>query len=59
MASSGKNKAGIDRALANLPNDEDFEKDPDLLKTIRQATYPVLTQLRPVPLTQTSEDQQD
>ncbi|CAM9408799.1 unnamed protein product [Ascophyllum nodosum] len=53
VASSAKTKAGIDRALANLPSDKAIGEDPELLGTIRRSTYPVLTQLRPVPLTQT------
>lgn len=44
------NKGGFDQALAGLPTDEALEKDPGLLKSFRHFTYPVLTQLRPVPL---------
>lgn len=55
MASYGpKGKTGIDRALANLPTDEALEKNPDMIKDIRRSTYPVLTQLRPVPLGQST-----
>ena len=52
-----KTKAGIDQALSNLPTDKDLEKDPDMLNQIRRATYPVLTQLRPVPLAQANRQQ--
>lgn len=50
-------KGGIDQALSILPTDEDLEKDPDLLKEIRRCTYPVLSQLRPVPLAQRSREE--
>lgn len=43
-------KANVDVALAKLPTDEVLSKDPEMLQNIRKATYPVLTQLRPVPL---------
>lgn len=55
VPSSDKAKAGIDRALANLPTDKALEADPDMLKNIRRATYPVLTQLRPIPMTGAAE----
>lgn len=57
VAPSVKTKAGIDQALSNLPTDKDLEKDPDMLNQIRRATYPVLTQLRPVPLAQANRQQ--
>lgn len=59
MASSGKTKAGIDVALANLPTDETLEKNANMLHDIRLATYPVLTQLRPVPLAQAIREQEE
>lgn len=40
---------GIDQALSTLPTDEALEKDPNLLKDFRRFSYPVLSQLRPVP----------
>lgn len=43
-------KANIDVALAKLPTDEMLSKDPQMLQNIRKATYPILTQLRPVPI---------
>lgn len=62
MASSVKtnNKGGIDQALAGLPTDEALKNDPNMLKSFRQFTYPVLTQLRPVPLSsQASQEKGD
>ena len=52
-----KTKTGIDQALSNLPTDKDLEDNPDMLKEIRRSTYPVLTQLRPVPLAQGNRQQ--
>eukprot|EP00752_Nemacystus_decipiens_P003769 g3470.t1 len=49
------NKGGIDQALSSLPTDEALE-DPDLLQNYRRFSYPVLTQLRPVPLAQTPKE---
>lgn len=61
MASSVKtnNKGNIDQALAGLPTDESLAKDPDMLKNFRRFTYPVLTQLRPVPLVQMSKNDEE
>ncbi|CAB1121219.1 unnamed protein product [Ectocarpus sp. CCAP 1310/34] len=58
VASSVKtnNKGNIDQALAGLPTDESLSKDPEMLKNFRRYTYPVLTQLRPVPLVQMSNN---
>ncbi|CAM9291887.1 unnamed protein product [Ectocarpus sp. 4 AP-2014] len=58
VASSVKtnNKGNIDQALAGLPTDESMSKDPEMLKNFRRYTYPVLTQLRPVPLVQMSKN---
>lgn len=43
-------KANMDVALARLPTDEMLRSKPELLHEIRQATYPIITQLRPVAL---------
>lgn len=52
-ASVKSKKGGIDQALSSLPTDEALANDPELLQNYRRFNYPVLTQLRPVPLAQT------
>lgn len=44
-------KENIGPALAKLPSDKELDADPELLKNIRHVTYPLITQLRPVPMT--------
>lgn len=52
------NKGGIDQALSSLPTDEVLQNDPELLENYRRFSYPVLTQLRPVPLAQTPKQEE-
>ncbi len=51
------NKGGIEQALSGLPTDEALEKNPELLENFRRFSYPVLTQLRPVPLGQKTKEE--
>lgn len=50
-------KGGIDQALSILPTDEALEQDPNLIKDFRRFSYPVLSQLRPVPMTQRAKEE--
>lgn len=52
-------KGNIDVALDKLPTDQELAAEPDMLQNIRKATYPILTQLRPVVLMPDVADQDD
>lgn len=60
MAASNpkSNKGGIDQALSSLPTDEALKENPELLQNYRRFSYPVLSQLRPVPLAQTPKQEE-